>query len=78
MNPRPDLPHGFQLLQVLSRLDARLVDPAGPELAPERATLSGTGQSLIRTRLGRIDALGALHDGRGYGQLLARQRAKSE
>jgi predicted nucleotidyltransferase len=60
-----------RLLQVLSRLDARLVDPAGRELAPEHATLSGPGQSLIRTRLGRIDALGALHDGRGYEDLLA-------
>lgn len=45
-----------RLLQVLSRLDARLVDPAGRDLAPEDATLSGPGQSLIRTRLGRIDA----------------------
>jgi hypothetical protein len=34
-------------------------------------TLSGLGQSLIRTRLGRLDVLGALHDGRGYEHLLA-------
>lgn len=60
-----------RLLQVLSLLDARLVDPAGRDLEPERLALSGPGQSLIRTRLGRIDALGALHDGRGYDELLA-------
>lgn len=59
-----------RLLQVLSRLDARVVDPAGRHLKPERAALSGPGQSLLRTNLGRIDALGALHDGRGYGELL--------
>lgn len=60
-----------RLLQVLLRLDARLVDPAGRDLEPEPMALSGPGQSLIRTRLGRVDALGALHDGRGYEDLLA-------
>jgi predicted nucleotidyltransferase len=60
-----------RLMQVLSRLDARVIDPAGRDLKPERAALAGTGQSLLRTRLGRIDALGALHDGRGYEELLA-------
>lgn len=59
-----------RLLQVLSRLDARVVDPAGRDLKPERTALSGPGQSLIRTQLGRVDALGALHDGRGYEELL--------
>jgi hypothetical protein len=29
-------------------VDARLIDPAGRELAPERATLSGPRHSLIR------------------------------
>ena len=60
-----------KLLQVLSRLDARVVDAAGRDLKPERAALSGSGQSLLRTRLGRVDVLGALHDGRGYAELLA-------
>lgn len=36
-----------------------------------RLALSGPGQFLLRTRLGRVDALGALHDGRGYEELLA-------
>lgn len=58
-----------RLLGVLSSLDAQVVDPAGRGLKPERETLSGPGQSLLRTRLGRIDVLGALHDGRGYAQL---------
>jgi predicted nucleotidyltransferase len=59
-----------RLLQVLSGLDARLVDPAGRNLTPGRLALSGPGQLLIRTRLGRVDVLGALHDGRGYEELL--------
>jgi predicted nucleotidyltransferase len=60
-----------RLLHVLSRLEARVVDPAGRDLKPEHAALSGSGQSLLRTRLGRVDVLGALHDGRGYAELLA-------
>lgn len=60
-----------RLLQVLASLDARVVDPAGRNLKPERAALAGPGQSLLRTRLGRVDVLGNLHDGRGYAQLLA-------
>lgn len=60
-----------RLLRVLADLDARVVDPAGRNLKPERQALSGPGQSLLRTRLGRVDALGALHDGRGYEELVA-------
>jgi predicted nucleotidyltransferase len=60
-----------RLLQVLADLDAHVVDPAGRNLKPERLALSGPGQSLLRTRLGRVDALGALHDGRGYEELVA-------
>lgn len=61
-----------RLLQVLSGLEARVVDSAGRSLKPERAALLGAGQSLLRTSLGRVDALGALHDGRGYAELLAK------
>jgi predicted nucleotidyltransferase len=60
-----------RLLQVLAGLDARVVDPAGRNLEPDRLALAGPGQSLLRTRLGRVDALGALHDGRGYAELVA-------
>jgi predicted nucleotidyltransferase len=67
---RRDAANVDRLLQVLSRLDARVVDPAGRDLKPERMALSGPGQSLIRTRLGRIDVLGALHDGKDYEALL--------
>jgi predicted nucleotidyltransferase len=60
-----------RLLDVLSGIGAQVVDPAGRGLKPERATLTGPGQSLLRTRLGRIDVHGALHDGRGYAELAA-------
>ncbi len=58
-----------RLLQVLTSLDARVVDPAGRDLKPERVALTGPGQSLLRTRLGRVDVLGSLHDGQEYAQL---------
>lgn len=60
-----------RLLQVLASLEARVVDPAGRNLKPESAALQGPGQSLLRTRLGRIDVLGSLHGGQGYAELLA-------
>ena len=32
--------------------------------------LSGAGQALLTTRLGPLDVLRRLHDGRGYAELL--------
>jgi len=59
-----------RLLHALATLDARIADPAGRDLRPMAAALCGPGHSLLRTRLGRLDVLGALHDGRGYLELL--------
>jgi predicted nucleotidyltransferase len=60
-----------RLLQVLACLDARVIDPAGRDLKPERVALAGPGQSLLRTRLGRVDVLGKLHGGQDYAELLS-------
>jgi predicted nucleotidyltransferase len=59
-----------RLLAVLADLDASVRDLAGRSLPPSADALLGTGQSLLVTRLGRLDALGTLHDGRGYAELL--------
>lgn len=59
-----------RLLSVLTALDACVRDPAGRRLPPTAAALAGPGQSLLVTRLGRLDVLGTLHDGRGYAQLV--------
>lgn len=61
-----------RLLQVHTSPDARVVDPAGRNVRPERVALTGPGQSLLRTRLGRVDVLGSLHDGQEYAQLRLR------
>lgn len=40
-------------------------------LAPQRSHLEGAGALLLSTRWGPVDLLGALHDGRGYDELIA-------
>jgi hypothetical protein len=59
-----------RLLEALRSLDARIRDPAGRDLRPDEALLAGTGQVLLTTRLGPLDVLCRLHDGRGYTELL--------
>ncbi len=59
-----------RLLAVLDDLDAQVRDPAGRSLPVHADALRGTGQSLLVTRLGRLGVLGALHDGRGYAELV--------
>jgi hypothetical protein len=60
-----------RLLDVLRALDARIRDPGGRDLRPDPTLLGGTGQILLTTRLGPLDVLCRLHDGRGYAELLA-------
>ena len=59
-----------RLLQSLTELDAKIRDPAGRTLFPSAAHLQGTGQILLRTRMGDLDCLCTLHDGRGFEELL--------
>lgn len=60
-----------RLLSALERLDTLILDPAGRSLPPRREALLGPGQSLLVTRLGRLDVLGTLHDGRGFAELVS-------
>lgn len=59
-----------RLAAVLSKLDTRFrpVMP-GREPSPTVEQLGGPEQLNLVTRLGPIDVLGRLHDGRGYEQL---------
>ncbi len=59
-----------RLFAVLQRLDAHVRDPAGRLLRPSASHLLGPGQVLLTTRLGDLDCLGTLHDGRGYSELV--------
>lgn len=56
-----------RLLDVLGTLDATF---RGRDIRPSAELLSGTGQLNLSTALGPLDPLCALHDGRGYDELL--------
>ncbi len=59
-----------RLLTVLDQLGARVRDLAGRDLQPSKSALLGTGQVLLTPRLGPLDCLGALHDGRDFDALV--------
>lgn len=59
-----------RLMAVLTELDAHALDPANRRLPPTVEALSGKGQLLLRTRLGRLDVSCTLDDGRGYDDLV--------
>lgn len=62
-----------RLQALLTELDASFrADLSGRHLVPTAEHLSGRGQLLLTTRLGPLDLLGTLHDGRGYDELIAR------
>jgi hypothetical protein len=61
-----------RLMDVLSSLDAIVREPTNRRLRPTADILMGPGQLLMSTTLGPLDALGQLHDGRGYDELIRR------
>ncbi len=58
-----------RLMRFLASVDATYRDRAGRRLPPDARSLLGTGHNPFRTSLGDLDALGALHGGRGYTEL---------
>jgi hypothetical protein len=59
-----------RLMTVLGELDARIRDPAGRILRPTESALLGDGQLNLATKLGPLDPLCQLHDGRDYEALI--------
>jgi hypothetical protein len=62
-----------RLSELLARLDAKFRGRSDG-LRPSTEVLSGPGQLNLATALGPLDPLGALHDGRGYDELLPHTR----
>ena len=60
----------LRLEGVLKDLEAFYVDPAGRSIAPDVERLRGGGHHLLRTRLGRLDALGSVGAEQGFDDLL--------
>jgi hypothetical protein len=67
-----------RLMTVLTQLDAIVRDPAGRRLIPESSHVRAGGQLNLLTKLGPLDLLGQLHDGRGYDQLLPHSEVFSD
>jgi len=58
-----------RLKTLLDRLDAHVRELANRRLPPQESTLLGEGHVLLSTRLGPLDCLGTLIDGRGFEEL---------
>jgi predicted nucleotidyltransferase len=61
-----------RLKNLLDELDAHVRELANRRLAPEESALLGEGHVLLSTRLGPLDCLGTLIDGRGFEELVSR------
>jgi len=60
-----------RLKMVLDQLDAHVRELANRKLPPQEAALLGKGHVLLSTRLGPLDCLGMLADGRGFEELVS-------
>ena len=60
----------LRLARVLQDLEAIYVDPAGRSIAPDVDRLRAGGHHLLRTRLGRLDALGSVGTNQRFDDLL--------
>lgn len=69
--PRRSPENISRLEALLLHLDAIVREPGNRRLRPTREILLHAQQINLSTQLGPLDALGVLHDGRGYAELLA-------
>jgi hypothetical protein len=60
-----------RLQNLLQELDAHVRELANRRLVPQESALLGEGHVLLSTRLGPLDCLGTLIDGRGFEELLS-------
>jgi len=60
-----------RLKTLLDKLDARVRELANRRLPPREYALLGDGHVLLSTRLGPLDCLGTLIDGRGFEELVS-------
>ncbi len=59
-----------RLMILLHELDAHVRELANRRLTPHQSALLGAGHVLLSTRLGPLDCLGTLIDGRGFEELV--------
>lgn len=68
--PRANEENLLRLHATLSQLDAIVREPGDRRLRPTRQHLRASGQLNLTTRLGPLDSLRVLHDGRDFEALL--------
>lgn len=59
-----------KLFAFLKSIDAVHRRPDDKVIEPKESDMSGTGHALFTTRIGPLDVLGAIEEGRAYGDLL--------
>ena len=60
-----------RLKNLLQELNGHVRELANRQLVPQESALLGEGHVLLSTRLGPLDCLGALVDGRGFEELVS-------
>jgi predicted nucleotidyltransferase len=60
-----------RLKNLLQELNAHVRELANRQLVPQESAFLGEGHVLLSTRLGPLDCLGALVDGRGFEELVS-------
>jgi len=60
-----------RLKNLLQELNAHVRELTNRQLVPQESALLGEGHVLLSTRLGPLDCLGALVDGRGFEDLVS-------
>ena len=60
-----------RLKNLLQELNAHVRELANRQLVPQESAFLGEGHVLLSTRLGPLDCLGALVDGRGFEDLVS-------
>ena len=76
--PRRDPGNASALLDLLVRQDVFIIEPMNRKLLPRQSDFLGQGQLNLSTRLGPLDVLCRLHDGRDYDELLAHSTTVSD
>lgn len=66
-----------RLTTALEEIEARYVDSAGRTIRPDADRLRSGGHHLLRTRFGRLDALGSIGSEQGYDDLISASRIRT-
>jgi hypothetical protein len=64
-----------RLENLLDELDAHVRELANRRLVPQESALLGEGHVLLSMRLGPLDCLGTLSDGRGFEELVSHSQS---